>query len=488
MKRVSSLAYGLFAITLLSYCSNSAPSKKPVVQSNKSPVSHTVILSADNAPIKGKGPKSFLYHHDSLAQTHGVSVDSKTTKFELNMPVLILEASQKQTPFLIYPGEHINIRHAGTDSLQMYMPDNAKRTNELDFFRRLVNKTGNVWYFSPSMSYQRTVGSLEQIRKLEQTIHDLKTSRLAFLTDYGKQFSVSEDFNTIATYWIKSTAIRDSLLLYHNNREKLLALNLYRKLTEAKLAGIQQIGFKPYAMFYRTCIDLVSMALSNSKFDIEGIGRSSAAFNKEFVFIEKHFSGLTRDFILAHLMRSATINQVPVSKNYLNKFDTLCADKGYRDQVHRLLNDNKVAFVYTKGSNKLLSLDGKTAQDLSAVIQKHKGKLILFDFWASWCSPCREEMPYTAKLKKSYQGKKIVFITLSIDTEINGWKKAANEESLVDADNYLLLNADQASFIKRYNINAIPRYMLIGKDGKVLSADAPRPSDPKLATLINQHL
>ncbi|MES2457387.1 MAG: TlpA disulfide reductase family protein [Bacteroidota bacterium] len=488
MKRISSLAIALFAVTLLANCSSPTPSKKPAIKPNKKPVSHTVVFSVDNAPLKGKGPKSFFYHHDSLAQTHGISVDSKTANFELNMPVLMLEASQKQTPFLIYPGEHINIRYAGTDSLQMYIPGNAKRTNELDFFRRLVNKTGNVWYFSPSMSYQRTVSNLEQIRGLEQTIHDLKNSRLEFLAAYEKQFPVSEDFSAIAAYWINSTAIRDSLLLYHNNREKLLALNLYRKLTEAKLAGIQQIGFKPYAMFYRTCIDLVSMALSNSKFDIEGIGRSSAEFNKEFDFIEKYFSGLTRDFLLAHLMRSATINQVPVSKTYLEKFDTLCADQGYRDQVHRLLNDNKVAFVYTKGSNKLLSLDGKTVQDLSAVIQEHKGKLIVIDFWASWCSPCREEMPYTAKLKKSFQGRKIVFITISTDTEINGWKKAAKEESLVGSNNYLLLNADQASFIKRYNINAIPRYMLIGKDGKVLSADAPRPSEPKLAALINQNL
>lgn len=77
------------------------------------------------------------------------------------------------------------------------------------------------------------------------------------------------------------------------------------------------------------------------------------------------------------------------------------------------MSDNNKAFVYAKGSNKLLSLDGKTVQDLKEVIAKYKGKLVLFDFWASWCIPCREEMPHSSTLKKEYKDKYIVFVTIS---------------------------------------------------------------------------
>ncbi len=134
----------------------------------------------------------------------------------------------------------------------------------------------------------------------------------------------------------------------------------------------------------------------------------------------------------------------------------------------------------------LLSADGKTVQDLSAVISTYKGKIVLLDFWASWCNPCREEMPYTNILKKEYAGKTIVFITISTDSNISDWQKANKEESLGNENSFLFLNADQASFVKHYNINSIPRYLLLGKDGKVISDDAPRPSDPKLKIFFNK--
>lgn len=389
---------------------------------------------------------------------------------------------------MVYPGEKINIRYSGTDSLQMYIQGNTKRTNELDFFRKLVQKTGNVSYFLPSMPYQRKVDNLEKIHDLEKTIHILKNNRLQFLTLYTKQFPVSNSFIKIAVHCIKSTAIRDSLLLYHNNREMLIKQNLYRQFATAKVASLNHIGFMPYPMYYQACVDLVSMAVGTSRFDIDGIGNNSSDFVKSFDFIEKNFAGLPKSFLMAKALYSGNINKVPISKSYLNKFNTQCQNKGYLDLVHKKLNDNSKSFAYAKGSNKLLAMDGKTVQDLSAVISKHKGKLILFDFWASWCSPCRQEMPSATLLKKKYKGRNIAFVIISTDAEVNDWQKAAKEESLESDNNFLLLNADQASFVKRYNINSIPRYILIGKDGKVLSEDAPRPSDQKLKELINQYL
>jgi thiol-disulfide isomerase/thioredoxin len=330
------------------------------------------------------------------------------------------------------------------------------------------------------MPYHKQVNSLNQIHDLEKKINEVMNVRLKFLASYIKQFPVSDGFITTAAKCIKITAISDSLYLHRRNQAMLAEQSLYKPFVISKTASIERIGFMPNQFYYRACSDLVDM--------IGSAGDNSSLVTKSFDFINKNFTGLTRDYLLAKAVYSDFKNKTPISKDELAKFNAECKNKGYRDQIHKILSDNKKAFAYAKGSNKLLSLDGKTVQDLKEVIAKYKGKLVLFDFWASWCIPCREEMPRSAILKKKYQDKNIVFVTISTDANVADWKKAAKEEALESDHNFLLLNADQASFTKRYGINTIPRYMLIGKDGKVLIDDAPRPGNQKLAELINQYL
>jgi thiol-disulfide isomerase/thioredoxin len=478
----------LAAITLLAFNSKYNSHKNASGYPQPGIVPNFVTFSIDNAATaENKITRLNFYYHDSLAYgRHSVTIVGARKQLLLSAPKLLLEASAKQTPFLIYPGENINIRYANSDSVEMYIQGNAKRTNELRFFRKLVQKTGNIYYGFISMPYHKKVNTLSNIHDLETTINDLKNSRLHFLSAYARQFPVSDSFSKIAVNCIKSTAVTDSLLLYYNNRDLLNRQNLYKALVAVQTSGIRNIGFMPYPMYYVACTNLVAMAIGGPPHD--AISSTAGSFTKRFDFIEKNFTGDTKDFLMANALFSANLNGVAIPKNYLNKFNTECINKGYRELIDNKLNDNTKSMVYAKGSNKVSAIDGKTVQDLSVVIAKYKGKLVLLDFWASWCGPCREEMPYAAILKKKYEDKNIVFVAISTDANIQDWQKATKEEALGSADNFLLLNADQASFVKHYSINAIPRYVLIGKDGKVLNDDAPRPSDPALKKLVDKYL
>ncbi len=488
MKSISTIVTVILtAITISSFDSHRNNHFKMFRNRTIDSVSNFVLFSIDGVTTDGNRIKRLnFYYLDSLAHGRMPNINLKDAKVPLNTATILIEANAQQTPFLVYPGEKINIKYAGSDSTQMYIQGHTKRTNELNFFRKLVQKTGNIYYFLPTMSYQRKVNALNNIHELEKTIDNLKNNRLQFLNAYSKQFLVSDGFIKIATNCIKSTAITDSLLLYYSNRILLNKQNLYKTLVTSKIVGIRNIGFMPYPMYYVACMNLVAMAIGGTPYD--AISSTSSSFIKRFDLIEKKFTGNTKDFLMANALYSANLNRVNIPKDYLNKFNRQCIDKGYRVLIDQKLNDNSKSTTYAKGSNKLLAIDGKTAQDLSIVIEKHKDKLILFDFWASWCGPCRTEMPYSILLKKKYEGKKIVFVAISTDTNINDWLKANKEESLENDNSYLLLNSDQATFTKRYHINSIPRYMLLGKDGKVISDDAPRPSDPKLKGLIDKYL
>jgi len=115
-----------------------------------------------------------------------------------------------------------------------------------------------------------------------------------------------------------------------------------------------------------------------------------------------------------------------------------------------------------------------------------KGKYVYIDVWATWCGPCRQEIPFLQKVEEKYHGKKIEFVSISIDKvkDHEKWKKMVTDKSLGGVQ--LFADKDWSSeFILAYGINSIPRFILIGPDGKVVDADAKRPSDPALQAQLD---
>lgn len=116
-----------------------------------------------------------------------------------------------------------------------------------------------------------------------------------------------------------------------------------------------------------------------------------------------------------------------------------------------------------------------------------KGKYTYIDVWATWCIPCIYEMPYMNEIEKEYEdNENIQFIGLSIDRrgDEDKWRKMIVDKELMGSQ--LLADKEiESQFIKDYYIYGIPRFILLDPDGKIVSYDAPRPSEPKLKELFN---
>lgn len=118
-----------------------------------------------------------------------------------------------------------------------------------------------------------------------------------------------------------------------------------------------------------------------------------------------------------------------------------------------------------------------------------KGKYVYIDVWATWCGPCRREIPYLKKVEEKYHGKDIAFVSISVDKQKDyaKWQKFVDQNSLGGIQ--LMADKDWSSdFIKIYEIHSIPRFILIDPQGKVVDSDAPRPSDPKLQQVLDKRL
>lgn len=116
------------------------------------------------------------------------------------------------------------------------------------------------------------------------------------------------------------------------------------------------------------------------------------------------------------------------------------------------------------------------------------GKITYIDFWASWCLPCRVEMPYSKKLSQIYKGKGIDFVYISIDKNAAAWEKAARQEDIPQLQSFLIPDSKKSDIVKKFGVWSIPRYMIMNQKGEIVDSNAPRPSDPELINVLNKYL
>lgn len=98
-----------------------------------------------------------------------------------------------------------------------------------------------------------------------------------------------------------------------------------------------------------------------------------------------------------------------------------------------------------------------------------KGKVVLVDFWASWCGPCRAENPNVVAAYKKYAAKGFDIYSVSLDKDAEKWKQAILKDGLIWKNHVSDLKFWQSPVVQLYNFNAIPTNVLIDKEGKIIA-------------------
>ncbi len=116
----------------------------------------------------------------------------------------------------------------------------------------------------------------------------------------------------------------------------------------------------------------------------------------------------------------------------------------------------------------------KTLEGKEMKLSDLKGKVVYMDFWASWCGPCKGEMPHAKKIKEHFQGKDVVFLYVSIDDKEEAWKRGIDAMSISGV--HTRTPGWNGEIATLYQVQSVPAYFLIDKNGKFVSTKAPRPS------------
>lgn len=115
----------------------------------------------------------------------------------------------------------------------------------------------------------------------------------------------------------------------------------------------------------------------------------------------------------------------------------------------------------------MMSVDGKMVT-LSEIVNANK--LTLVDFWASWCGPCRNEMPNVVKAYNMYKDKGLAIVGISLDNDAQAWTDAINKLGMKWTQ-VSDLKGWQCEAAQTYSINSIPACVLINAEGIIIARD-----------------
>ena len=152
---------------------------------------------------------------------------------------------------------------------------------------------------------------------------------------------------------------------------------------------------------------------------------------------------------------------------------------GYIAANYKKMHDNLTKLA--KGAPSPQFKDYENYNGSKTSLSDFKGKYVYIDVWATWCAPCKAEIPYLKKLEEEYHTKNIAFVSISVDKKDahTAWKEMVKEKQM--SGNQLFANNNfESTFVTDYGIDAIPRFILIDPKGNIVDSDAPRPSDPKI--------
>jgi len=156
---------------------------------------------------------------------------------------------------------------------------------------------------------------------------------------------------------------------------------------------------------------------------------------------------------------------------------------GYIESNYKKMHENMVRFSKGKVSPVFTNYENSNGGTTS--LTDLKGKYIYIDVWATWCAPCKAEIPHLKVLEKEFHGKNIEFVSISVDKPEahETWAKMVKDEELSGVQLFADNNFE-SEFITEYGINAIPRFILLDPEGNIVDSDAERPSNPKLKELL----
>jgi thiol-disulfide isomerase/thioredoxin len=186
--------------------------------------------------------------------------------------------------------------------------------------------------------------------------------------------------------------------------------------------------------------------------------------------IEIYYQGLSAEVKLSSLGRIVLSYVYPLTEDNEFRKANPFIDKEFEQRLEKLESVYELALSDTAG--KVVKFDS------------FRNKYLVIDFWASWCKPCLENIPYLNELAGRYEHDSVEFISISLDKDVSQWKKSVFNSKIqgVQLSDSSGFNGLAAIYCKTL---WVPHYVIADKSGRIINYDAPQANEPALRNLLD---
>jgi thiol-disulfide isomerase/thioredoxin len=338
------------------------------------------------------------------------------------------------------------------------LPVNAAGTNASDFnYSAAINAATAKYYSEHQFAQKKKSKNIDSVLVLRKQFSAYKVQ---FLKEYRGKHKMSDAYY----HWLLSQydyEPYERIIVENVSNDSLLNEQKINKLVEK---GVNDEYAALHTSEYN---DLVDFYVRNRLSKIS----NNPTLAQRFDYVTEHhlLSGSTKDVYLSRFMAWLIKTPDSLYQPLFNKYNRLVHNKALKQLVINRRND-----YVSPLTSSAFNADNNKQGSLIDIFKRYKGKVIYVDFWASWCIPCRVEMPNSEALRNRLRGKPVVFVYFGYKDKETAWLKARKQLG-IEGEHYLLTKSMIQEADSLFGINGIPHYAIIDKEGKLLSRSADRP-------------